>query len=486
MRREGVVNAASQRPAAVGGAIARGSLISIYGVRFAAGIPANRVTLTSSGRPRSLALLHADPHHLEAWIPPDVPVGPARLTVAANGLESTPQAVTILKSAPGLFSANGQGWGPARSTNGPANSLSPGGRLTLFATGLAPADRPEIRIGNTLASVVSKHLASAPAYTSEITIQTPLQTPEGCYVPVYARVPGAPPSNTVTISVHRGGGACVDPPDDLAAGWNGGRTAILFLSRTLRRTLDARQDRVEDELNAGFFDVPPGSARANPLLLLPPPGSCTTWAGAVKANTQLGGSMWDLLFSGMPGAGLDAGTAIAIRTRTVQLTVPFVSGAVGLYRRMFSGGAGRLSPRRISLDSGRLGIAGWGGAQVGPFAVALPAPVPFTALNPPAEPILRAQSLSVEWQAADSDGAMAIVLYSADANLNVAALTYCDAPAREGKFTIPAALMSQLPAGRGDLVMASWWGQTISPAPNGIGRMMALSAFARSSEVRIE
>jgi len=304
---------------------------------------------------------------------------------------------------------------------------------------------------------------------------------------VYARIPGAPPSNTVTISVHRGGGTCVSPPADLASGWNGGRTAIVFLSRTVRRTLDATRDRVEDEMNASFFDVPPRSARANPLLLLPPPGACTTWAGALKANTKVGASFWDLLFSGIPGTGLDAGNAIVIRTQSVQLRIPFVYGAVGLYRRMLSSGLGRsLQPNRISLDSGRVGVAGTGGAQIGPFAVALPVPTPFAAVTPPAQLVSRSRSLNVEWGAANSPGTMALVVWGVDANRNVAALAYCDAPLPAGRFTIPGDLLSQLPAGRGDLVMASWWGQTVSPPPAGIGRMMALSAFARSFEMRIE
>lgn len=496
IRRQGVVNAASQRPVAVGGAIARGSRISIYGVRFGAASGATRVSFKSAtGEVRWLAVIEADPQRLEAWIPADAPLGPARIAVSAKGLESAPETVTVLKAAPGLFSTNGQGWGPARaenlsgamrSPNSTANSVAPGNRLALAVTGLAPSDKPEIRVGNSAARVLQVHAAAAPAYTAEITIQIP-EASAGCYVPVYVRLPGVPVSNAVTISVHRGGGKCVSAADDPVMGWQGGKTAILSLTRTVRRSLDAPGEHIEDEANGAFRDVPPGKARATPLLLLPPAGVCTTWAGALKAGTTVGSSIWALLFSSIPGEGLDAGDAISIRSRTVQMKAQSVAGEPGLYRRMLSAGAGRAAPRnRLSLDAGPLGIAGPGGAQVGPFAISVPAPVAFTVSNPTADPVNRPRPLTLEWSAGNGDGSLAIVIFGADANLNVAGLVYCNSPQAAGRFTIPAELLAQLPPGRGSLVMASWWGRALTPPPHGIGWMMALSVFARSSEILIQ
>ena len=487
IRRQGVVNAASQRPAAVGGAIARGSLITIHGVRFAAGVEGNRVVLESGGKVRALTVVKAAPERLDAWIPADVALGPARLTVTSNGIAGAPETVAILKSAPGLFAANGEGWGPARSANTPANSIAPGGRLTLEATGLAPGETLQLRVGGEAARLLSLRAARAPKYTAEIAIEVPADAPEGCYVPVFARLPGAPPSNTVTISIHRGGGPCVSAADDPAAGWNGGKTAILLLSRTVRRAADAPQDRAEDEMAAGFFDVPADKARASPLLVPPPPGVCTTWAGSLDAGKPVGNSMWSLLFGGITGEGLDAGSSIAMHNQTVQLRIPGVRGAPGLYRRTLSGGPPHVGSRnRLSLDAGRLGISGSGGPQAGPFAVALPAPLPFTLASRPPDSIARSQSVTVEWTAANPQGVMAIVAIGSDPNLNVAGMTYCLAPQSAGRIAIPADLLAQLPAGRGVLMMASWSGQTYTPPPAGIARMTGLSVFARSFEVRIE
>lgn len=494
IRRHGVVNAASQRPTAAGGAIARGSLISIYGVRFSRDIPPNRVTLETAGHSRALTVVRADAERLDAWIPADVRPGAARLTVTSNGLAAEPEPVVIRKAAPGLFSRNGQGWGPAladnlsgaaRSPNGIANSAAPGTRLVLAVTGIMPADTPRILVGNAFARVVSIRPAVPPAYTAEITIEVPLQAFEGCYVPVYARLPGAPPSNVVTIAVHRGGGACISSPDDPSTGWQGGKTAIVLLSRTVRRTLDAPEERVEDEANAAFTDIPQDRSRTSPLLLLPPPGSCAAYAGVLSQGTAVGSSVWTLLFGGVLGQGLDAGRSIEIHNQAGQLRVPFVSGAPGLYRRTLPG-APRPSPQtHISFDAGRIGISGSGGGQVGPFAVALPAPEAFTGGLPPG-PIDRSRELTVEWKAANSEGSLVIVLVGIDRNLNVAGLTYCNAPKAAGRFTIPAELLAQLPPGTGDLVMASWTVRIVNPPPSGIWRMMALSVFARSSEATIE
>ena len=484
IRKQGIVNAASQRPAAVGGAIARGSVISIHGVRFSPAMEGNRVTIESRGHTRTLPVLRAGPQRIDAWVLPDAPLGEARLTVTANGLASAPETIAILKSAPGLYSANGQGWGPAQSGNTPANSAPPGGRVTLVATGLSIDDKPTLLVGNVPARV---SLEQPTNHDVLIEVRIPPQAPEGCYVPVYARVPGAPPSNTVTIAIHRGGGPCVPAAGDPAAGWNGGKTAILLLSRTVARPLDPPHERLEDEVNAGFFDVPAGKARASPLLLLPPPGACTTWSGALKADTLMGMSIWTMLFGSIPGTGLDAGPWIAVRTSSLQLRAPYVTGAPGLYRRTLSSPAGRMPSRfRMSLEAGRFALAGPGGPQVGPFATALPAPVPFTMSSQPPERIARAQPVAVEWNADRPAGTMILVLVGADPNLNVASLAYCTAPQSAGRLSVPADLLSQLPAGSGQLVLATWSRQSVAQPPTGIAHMFALSGYARSWEVRLE
>jgi uncharacterized protein (TIGR03437 family) len=510
IRRDGVVNAASQRPGAAGGAIAPASRISIHGVRFAPEVQANRVLLRGAGRSLTLPVLRATTTRLEAWIPAGAPLGTAALSVQSNGLESQPVSIRIDRSAPGFFSVNEEGWGLARADNLSAGvrapnsgsrAVAPGGTVALAVTGLSSglssADHPQVFIGFETARVLSFRPPAAPDYYAEISIQVPPGAPEGCHVPVYARGADGRASNTVGISIHRGGGACVDGPDDPLSGWDGGKTAILIISRTVRRapsslTSDPPQGLTEDEVRAGFFDLPPGRRRDNPFLPGPPTGACTTYTTVPDAETPAADSVPSLLLGSVfrAGEGLDAGAYLVARSGSLQLRAAPVMGAPGLYQRILNrGGNGGAHPGlrgpQFPLDSGMVVIAGRGGPQAGTFATALPVPAEFTQLSQMAA-IRRSDPLTVEWKSAGSPAAMAIVVSSAGANGGAAGATYCLAPGSAGRFTIPAALLAHLPAGRGDLVLASWWRRTVTPNPAGIEHTIALSVYSRSSEVQIQ
>jgi hypothetical protein len=165
-------------------------------------------------------------------------------------------------------------------------------------------------------------------------------------------------------------------------------------------------------------------------------------------------------------------------------------GAPGLYQRTLNpGGNGGAHPGLrgppFPLDSGTIVITGRGGSQAGPFAAALPVPAEFTQLNQRVS-VSRSDPLTVEWKSAGSPAAMAIVVSGAGANGGAAGATYCLAPGSAGRFTIPAALLAHLPAGRGDLALASWWRRTVTPNPAGIEHTIALSVYSRSSEVQIQ
>lgn len=496
IRRQGVVNAASQRPPAAGGAIATGSLISIHGVRFASDPKANIVQLKTPKGALDLPVLHASPQRLDAWIPPTASPGVAGLSVRAYGQESSPESVNLLRAAFGLFSANEKGWGLARAENVSAagvrsvNDLdrpaSPGGRVTVFATGLRAGEVPEMRVAGLRTKVLSV-ASHRPDRIVEIALQLPPETPEGCFVPVYGRVPDSASSNTVTIAVKRLGGPCSRSRDDLFAGWSGGKTAIFILSRTVRKDLDAAHDRIEDQLSAGFFDVQVANVQASPFLMPPPEGSCSAYAAVFDSATPNTDSLSGLLLGSLGGDALDAGATIAIHTGRVQVSVPAVIGAPGLYRHILKYSRPRPSaPSLLSLDSGTFHVTGSGGAKVGPFAVQMAAPAPFTWANRDRLTALdRSKEVSVQWTGEARQGTVAIVATSADTESNVAGLTYCTASYASGQFTIPAGLLAPLPAGAGSLLLAFWPAQSPSAALPGIGRPVLLSIFVQSAEVRI-
>src|SRR5579863_5742632 len=85
----GVVNTASQIPPTLaGGALARGSLFTIYGVRFGSSDHATRVTLQHGQTTTPAKVISVSPRRIDAWLPISVPAGAARLTVERDGQAS--------------------------------------------------------------------------------------------------------------------------------------------------------------------------------------------------------------------------------------------------------------------------------------------------------------------------------------------------------------------------------------------------------------
>ena len=154
----GVVNAASQiAPTLPGGALARGALFTIHGVRF--GTAGNLAVAIRKGESVLVArILSTTPERIDALVPATAPIGPASLVVTAAGQPSLPFPIEIVESNPGLFSRNGQGWGPGRIDNleAPgsrrANALEhparPGRQIVLAATGLGVARSITVFVGN--------------------------------------------------------------------------------------------------------------------------------------------------------------------------------------------------------------------------------------------------------------------------------------------------------------------------------------------------
>src|SRR5690348_13049889 len=89
IRQNGVVNSASQVPPTLaGGAIARGALFTIFGVRLGT---IGQTTVTVSGA--AATVINANPTRAEAVMPQSAPLGSAPLVVTVNGLASKPFAI---------------------------------------------------------------------------------------------------------------------------------------------------------------------------------------------------------------------------------------------------------------------------------------------------------------------------------------------------------------------------------------------------------
>jgi uncharacterized protein (TIGR03437 family) len=233
----GVVNAAS----GAGLAIAPGELVSIYGTNLGpdsawVNAPVNNVYPTVAGSTRVLfdlspaPLLFATSGQINAWIPYSLGVSGSTsvsMQVEVDGVLSAPVTLTVAKSAPGLFTADGSGSGQGAilnqdtSDNGPSNPAARGSIVSLFGTGEglvspapldgaltltapypAPAEKIAVSIGGQPAEVT--YAGAAPFLPAGV-IQINAKIPDGIApgaAPVVVSAGATTTTRTVTVSVR--------------------------------------------------------------------------------------------------------------------------------------------------------------------------------------------------------------------------------------------------------------------------------------------
>ena len=339
----GVVNAASSMSAGLpSGGVARGSTFSIYGRRIGpASSPAlafplsttlGGVSITVSQGSATLNAIpvFVSPGQINAIMPSNAPLGTVSVRVLVDNVRSNPVPVRVLNSSFGIFSANSAGTGPGILQNyfapdrQPLNALnataSRGQVLTLWGTGLGPvsadnlAPTPgnlptptEVYVGGIAAPIQYNGRSPCCAGIDQIVFTIPSNAPLGCWVPVYVKTDRSVVSNFVTIAITNGGDACDEPGNTIARTLiRGGRGASFLAARFaihadvgVPQTIDMTTDFIGGYLagqNAGPFNF-------NPLLSLPPEGSCTAYgiAGNLSRSVpQLPGML-------PTGGGLNAG-----------------------------------------------------------------------------------------------------------------------------------------------------------------------------------
>ncbi len=247
----GIVHAADFRHARLsGGAIAQGSIFSLFGSELSAQtfdaesfpLPHQasgvRVEVVAAGIVREAPLLHVDPKQINAVFPSDVPVGPAAVRVVRDGLESSTEPVTVVRSYPGIFVARQvqqeaysnqrQEAAAQRYIGGQPEPLTldapahPGDDVTLWTTGvfgprgaddvpvgLAARIAPRVRafVAGAEAEILYQGPAPCCAGLDQVNIRLPLDAPLGCFVPVQLVGQGLP-SNVATIPIAEPGQDC--------------------------------------------------------------------------------------------------------------------------------------------------------------------------------------------------------------------------------------------------------------------------------------
>lgn len=482
----GVSNAASYAPAGLpNGSIAQGSVFSIFGSgigpaqsvqvsAFPLGTTLSGVsiTVTQGSTQVNVLPLFVSANQINALMPSNAPLGMVSLRVLYNNGKSNSAPVNVVDASFGIFAANSAGSGPgilqvASLPGQPINSLTttaaPGQTIILWGTGLGPVTYPdnvaptagnlatptEVFVGGISAKVTYNGRSPCCSGTDQIVFVVPSNAPQGCWVPVYVRTNGTTISNVVTMAINANGTTCVEPSNPLASAFvKGGRIGTLQLFRTTTYEDIGTSTPVNvsnDNFTFDLAQVSGGPFVFGSLFSAPPAGTCTVLSGK--------GDFWHAGVSQgtVPVKHLDAG-AFSLTgprgSRPLALPAPTAQAVwLGSYAPFASG-----LPNQLYLDPGTYQIAAAGGADVSAFNAPLTQGTAFTWTGQDQlVTVNRTTPLTLSWSGLAAGQAMAILGGNADLPSNSSTLFYCVAPPGATSFTIPAAILSAVPATRSNI-----------------------------------
>jgi uncharacterized protein (TIGR03437 family) len=435
----GVVNQASQIPTTLpGGAIAQGARFTIRGVHFgsAAVVSVRKGNIVSPVR-----VLAVQPEKIEAIMPDAAPLGPAALVVTAGGSASKPFSIEIADSNPGIFSQNKYGWGPGqienidsfgkRTLNSSANPATPGQRVAIKITGLGKGAGAIVVVGNRTVNAEAARTTSQPG-EQEISFAILLDAQLGCHVPVYLQASPTRASNVVTMSIRSGSAKCDSGP---IPSLDAKRIGMIVVTRT---NMFKREGNIDKGEASAAFTVRDPAQSLSPLLLLPPPGTCTAYTGSLQSATSAPIAGSASLFGELGSEGLAAGSQLTIRRDNRRRIIPWDRNAVGYYHS--------LVPPRF-LNPGKLFLSGPGGLDVGAFRVTLNAPAPFEWIDRDRiEIVTRSRGLTLRWRGLTTGHWTILLATNVDQVSTASGTCLCTAPLNATHFEIPAAMLANIPA----------------------------------------
>jgi uncharacterized protein (TIGR03437 family) len=482
----GIYNVASfMAPGLPAGAIARGSTFSVFGRNLG---PASTPTLSfplettlagvSITVTQGATTVNAIPvglatGQINAIMPSNAPLGMASVRVTYNSARSNPMPVRIVNSAFGIFTANSAGDGPGILQNAvdsavPINSLQtpakPGGVEILWGTGLGPATFPdnvapkpvnlpvetEVFVGGIKAAVQYNGRSPCCSGIDQVVFTVPENAPRGCWVPVYVRTGGTAVSNFVTMAISDDGAPCQEPGNALASALiKGGTTGIYSPARIAVRqdvNVETTHDTSVDELGAYQARERAGPFNFNPMFSLPPIGTCTTYSVigdlATNQNAIIPG-MTPPTVGGIDAGSLSISGSKGTKTAQASSSYPGISGTV--LASSLTPGAGQTNT--TFLDPGAFMLALGGGADAGKTSQTLTVPSPLSWTNrDQLASVTRANGLTVNWSGGDPNAAVLIAGGGADLPSNSSSVFVCMAPNAPGSFTVPADILSNIPA----------------------------------------
>jgi len=328
--------------------------------------------------------------------------------------------------------------------------------VTLYATGLGPITTPddqapptgtlptpvELWVGGIPAAVSYSGRSPCCAGLDQITFTVPDKAPQGCWVPVEVRTSHSTVSNFASMAIDSKGAACSDPANPVAATVaKGGSLGMLELTRVIGHEdigVNAPIDVTNDVIGFSATKQAGGPFAFSPFRSVPPPGTCTVYPG-------VGDFFETAQVSEAAVTNLDAGNSLTIAgsgsPQKVTLSGEFSS--VGSYLPLYS------LANQLYLSPGSYTVSGSGGADVRAFQAKITMPNPVTWTNrDQITTVDRSQPLTLEWAGASPQQAMQILGIDSDLPTDSSAMFLCTAQAGASGFTIPAEVLSSIPASR--------------------------------------
>jgi uncharacterized protein (TIGR03437 family) len=483
--RNAVLNSASYvSPGLPGGAIARGSMFSIFGSALGPSAP-----VQVSAFPLQTALagvsvrvfqgatavdalpVFVSQAQLNVIMPSNAPLGRVSVQVTYNGVKSNPAPVNIAPSSFGIFAANSAGSGPGivqnfnSAADQPVNSLimtaRPGQIIILWGTGLGPAngadnvaptagDLPipvEVYVGGKLASNLYSGRTPCCSSIDQIVVRIPDDSPSGCYVPVQVRTNGMVTSNTVTMAIDSAGRPCTDSGSGIRQLVTGGAVGALLLVRgTMHADLGVTTplDFAVDTALLSFWQAAANERAFHPMLSLPPAGACMTYT-ALRDQLDPNQASFPDLGSGSLDAGIMATITGPAGSKSLLPASP-VSRLLG----SLLGTSFPNTPPALFLDPGAYAVTGSGGGDIGPFSASVSLAPPITWSNRDLIQIVnRQQPLVLNWTGADpGTQVVAILGGNVDVPTNSTSWFGCLENADAGTFSVPSLILSAVAPSR--------------------------------------
>lgn len=452
--------------------IAQGSLFIIKGSGLAD--PSAPAVLQSSGSPGLQTTLYgasvkvtvgstttvpvfyyALASQLALVMPSNTPVGSAQVTVTYNNQTSSPYAIQVVASAMGFDAYYGGGVGSAVATNNATGltvgtsttgynyttAVPPGTTIVLWGSGLGADPTRDttystsninqiqglahIYIGGIDAPILYQGPSGYPG-VNQVNVTVPAAVTPGCNVALVGVSSSGVPTNFLSLPV--GTGVCVDPT-------TGATGTQLQNGATLTNSNTGFVGLAQSTSSNGTVAIAEGVFESQTVSASSTGGGSVSVGGCVVGQTGAvsGGST-------PTPTGLDAGTitvtgpngtaTLAVATKGDYFVSPLPSG--------FLNGGGTYT------------FNGSGGADVGKFSVALTFPnPPLVWSNTAADgTITRGSGATFNWSNGAS-GSYVIISGSSSATNGAFGSFTCIAPVAAGTFTVPAYVLSALPAGTG-------------------------------------